>query len=187
MSYAFVVGIDPYNVMYEDMQFSISSGRVGAANFPDWDTAFTTNIGEYKFDVNDYIDLKAEEPPHGWKEGTSGSVHLHLTLDGANSSGADRFAKFTVYIGYADVNGVWTETSVTAEQTIPDGTADRTHFLLPMGSVDLTGINIGSQFKARVKRIAATGGTEYPNHVFITQVGIHLQLDAIGSRSVATK
>jgi hypothetical protein len=52
-----------------------------------------------------------------------------------------------------------------------------------MGDVTLTNYEIGSQIKVRVKRIAATGGTEYADDVYITQVGMHLQNERLGSRT----
>lgn len=172
--------------VWDDMQFQISSGKTGAANQPNWD-AFTTNTSEYAFDVDDYIDLGSNEPPHGWKEGTAGSVHLHVAIKTAQSTGSNRYAKFTIYLAYADVNEVWAETNLTAEYTIPTGTAALTHKLLTMGNLTLTNNLIGTQIKARVKRIAATGGTEYADSVFITQVGIHFELDMVGSRTVSAK
>jgi hypothetical protein len=173
--------------VWDDLQFLISGGKIPPSNYPDWDTSFTTNTGEYKFEVNDYIDLAGNEMPHTYKQGTTIKPHLHLALDGANSSGSDQYAKFTLYIAYADANEVWTETSKTAEITIPTGTADLTHLFLDMGDLTFTNQLIGCQIKLRLKRIAATGGTEYPNHIFVTQVGIHHEIDTMGSRGVATK
>lgn len=172
--------------IWEDMQFQISSGKVGVANNPTWE-AFTANTSAYSFDVDDYIDLGANEPSHGWKEGSAGSVHIHMANKTAQSAGADRFAKFTVYLAFADINEAWTETSVTAEWTIPDGTVALNHRKLYMGDLALTNNLIGTQIKARVKRIAATGGTEYADNVFITQIGIHFEQDTVGSREVTTK
>ena len=173
--------------VWNDLQFQISSGRIGVANFPDWDT-FTTNTSEYNFDVDDYIDLGANEFPHGWKEGSDATVHLHLAISTAQSAGADRFAKFTVYIGYADLGEVWAEIGpFTAEYTIPNGTAALTHYKLAMGTLSLPNNVFGSHLKARIKRIAATGGTEYPAHVFISQLGVHVEQDTIGSRTSSAK
>lgn len=171
---------------WDDIQFPVSGAKVPAANFPDWAT-FTTNTSEFKFDVNDYIDLGANETPHWWKVGSTVYPHLHLALDGANATGSNRFAKFTLFIAYADVNEVWTETSLTAELTIPTGSADRKHVKLALGAFPLTNNLFGTQIKLSVKRIPATGGTEYPNHVFITQVGIHAEGDTIGSRLETSK
>jgi len=172
---------------WDDMQFPISSGRVGVANFPDWE-AFTTNTSAYAFAVDDYIDLVANEPSHGWLEGSDISIHMHIALKDANATGANRFAKFTLYIAFADVGEVWAEaTPLTAELTIPTGSVALHHFLLPMGQLSMPDNLIGTQIKCRVKRIAATGGTEYASHIFITQVGGHVLSDTQGSRSVATK
>lgn len=172
--------------VYEDLQWQISTGRVAAANFPDW-VAFTTNTAEYAFYVDDYIDLAANEIPHSWKLGTSVSVHMHVTTKAANASGGNHYAKYTVYLTSADVGEVWTETSLTAELTIPDGTPALHHFLLPLGDFAMTDNLIGTQIKPRIKRIAATGGTEHPEHLFLTQLGAHYLQDTMGSRSVAEK
>lgn len=178
---------DPMNGWWDDMQFQISSGKPGVANVPTWET-FTTNTSAYSFAVDDYIDLGANEPSHGWFEGSDISMHLHVTTKAANATGADRFAKFTVYIGHAAVNGVWAEiTPLTAELTIPTGTAALTHFLVPMGNLSMPSNFIGCQIKPRIKRIAATGGTEYAGNIFITQLGGHVYYSSPGSRTVSAK
>jgi hypothetical protein len=168
--------------VYDDLQFTISAGKVSAANYPTWE-AFTTNTKEYSFAVNDFIDLSSNEPSHGWLEGSLGDVHLHITTKAANTTGSARYAKFQVIIAYANVNGTWTEIPFTAELTILDGTVTLTHYLLDMGDLTLTGYNIGMQLKANVKRIAATGGTEYSGNIFINQCGIHMIQNKLGSRT----
>ena len=179
--------IELQNVVWDDIQFVVESGRVSAANFPDWDATFTTNTGCYKFDVNDFIDLGSNEMLHWWKEGTLVYPHIHIALDGANGSGGSYWVKFTLYIAYADTSEVYTETSKDIEIEIPDGTADLTHLLGESSSLDFTTIKIGSQVNVRLKRIAATSGDEYPNHIFVTQVGIHAEKDTMGSRQIITK
>lgn len=171
---------------WDDIQFQISSGRVSAANFPDWAT-FTTNTSEYAFDVNDFIDLGAVEMLHWWKEGTVIHPHLHLTLRAANSSGANRFAKFSVVLAYAKADTVWTQATIGGELTIPTGTAELTNMKLTLDTIDFAGLTINTQVKARITRVAATGGTEYADHIFITQLGIHAEKDTVGSRNVTTK
>lgn len=171
---------------YDEIYFYTGLGKVPAVNFPTWET-FTTNTNAYSFAVNDYIDHAAEELRHWWKEGTAGDVHLHVTTKAANNSGNPQYAKFTVYVAYSDINGTWSETSFTQELTIPNGTAALKHLYLDMGDLTLTGYHIGGLVKVRVKRIAATGGTEYTGNIFINQCGIHLQKDTLGSRSETTK
>lgn len=174
------------DVVWDDIQFPISGGKVPAANFPDY-AAFTTNTMAYKFDVDDYIDLQANEMVHWWKEGTDVYFHVHTTLDGANASGGSYYAKFTLYIAYADDDTVYTETSKDIEIEIPDGTADMTNLFGQATALSFSGLTIGTQVEVRVKRIAATSGTEYPNHIFITQVGLHAEKNTLGSRQIGTK
>lgn len=180
------------NNVYEDIQFPISSGKVPAVNFPTWET-FTTNTSAYAFSVNDLIDLQADELIHKWAEGTQGDLHLHFAIKTAQSTGANRYAKFTIWLAISDATvgsgrEVWTELSpFTAEYTIPTGSSALQGFYLDMGDATLTNYKIGSQIKARIKRIAATGGTEYADDVYITQVGLHIQLNTIGSRQETIK
>jgi len=172
--------------VYDDLQFQISNSKVPAANYPNWE-AFTTSTFEYAFGVDEYIYTYANEIPHWWKQGTAGNAHLHFTIKTIQNSGANRFAKFEIIFAYADTNEVWVEQTMTGEYTIPTGTAALTNLYVDMGNVTLTNYLIGTQIKARVKRIAATGGTEYADDVYITQAGIHLQKDTMGSRNEITK
>ncbi|KKL50852.1 hypothetical protein LCGC14_2301370, partial [marine sediment metagenome] len=168
--------------VFEDLQFPVATGKVTpASGEPTWET-FTTNTKEFAFDINDYIDLQANELFHHWKEGTNGHVHVHCTIKTAQSTGSNRFAKFSVWVSYSDKNEVWVEQAVlSAEVTIPTGSSALQAFYLDMGDAVLTNYLRGGQVKIRVKRIAATGGTEYTDDVYITQVGMHLEINKIGS------
>lgn len=171
----------------EDLQFTVSTGKVPATHYPTWE-AFTANTSEFSFAVDDYIDLGANELFHCWYEGSKGDAHLHITTKDANSTGSNRYAKFSVYFAIAEVSGVWSEFSpLTAELTIPTGTAALHHFYLDMGDLTFTGYHIGTQVKARVVRITATGGTEYSGNIFINQCGVHLLKDTNGSRNETSK
>lgn len=174
------------STVYNDLQFTISSGKVPAANYPTWET-FTTNTNEFSFAVNDYIDMDANEVPHSWLLESSGDVHLHVTTKAANSTGGNVYAKFTVYVSSCYTGSTWTETSFTQELTIPNGTSALQLFYLDMGNLTLTSYTLETEIKVRVKRIAATSGTEYPGNIFITQAGIHLQDDSMGSRDENSK
>jgi len=179
--------IELQNTVFEDLQFSITTGKVSpAGSAPNWET-FTTNTDAYAFGVNEELDTQCNELPHCWKEATTGHLHLHFAIKTAQSTGANRYAKFTIWLAMADVNEVYAETPYTQEYTIPTGTAALTHLYLDMGNVDLSTYKVGGQIEARVKRIAATGGTEYADDVYITQVGIHLENDTLGSRQETVK
>lgn len=173
--------------VYNDIQFAVSSGKLGVANNPTWQ-ALTTNTSEYGFDVGDYIDLGSNELDHRWEEGSTGDIHMHVSTEVIQAAGADRYAKFTVYIAYPDpTTEVWSETSISAELTIPDGTPALKNFYLDIGDITLTNNSIEDQIKARIERVAATGGTEYPDLIYIHQVGMHIKNDTAGSRAENTK
>jgi hypothetical protein len=175
------------NSVYDDIQFPIASGKLPAANYPNWET-FTTNTAEYAFSVDDYIDCQANELAHWWKQGTAGHIHLHFTIKTAQSTGQNRFVKFSIWVAYADTDEVWVEQTVlSAEKTIPTGSGALKAFYLDIGDATLTNYLIGGQVKLRVKRIAATGGTEYADDVYITQVGMHVEKDTLGSRTETVK
>lgn len=172
--------------VYNDIQFPISSGKVPPSNFPDFD-AFTTNTNAFSFDVGDYIDLQSNELSHDWKEGTTGIFHVHFATAGANATGSSQYAKFTVYFVKKDA-GLYVEDSVDIECEIPDGTADREScFCQDATGTSLTGHTIGDQIITRVKRIAATTGTEFASEVFVLQLGLHIECDTMGSRLMATE
>ena len=172
--------------VYEDLQFQVSSAKTNPANVaPTWET-FTATTSEYAFSVDDEVDTYANEIPHNWVEGTQGDAHLHVTTKAINNVGV-RYAKFTVTFAYADTNEAWVEAPLTAELTIPNPTAALTNLYLDLGNLTLTNYLIGAQIKCRVKRIAATGGTEYSGDIYITQVGVHLQRNTVGSRAELIK
>lgn len=173
-------------MVFNDLQFAISNAKVPASNAPTWET-FTANTNEYGFAVDDYIDTQANETPHSWKLGEPGHVHAHITTKAANATGANRFAKFTIVVAYGDMGEAWQESSFTAELTIPDGTAALQQFYLDMGNLTLTTYVEEAEIRCRITRIAATGGVEYAGNIFITQVGIHLEEDTIGSRTELSK
>ena len=175
---------------YRDVQFPIETGKVPAANFPTWE-AFTTNTSAYAFSVDDKIDTQTNEYPHWGLEADTWDFHAHVTIKTANATGANRFVKIQVAVAYADsaqaAYDVWAETVLTGELTVPDGSDAKQAFYLDIGNLDLSNYTIGSQIKCNIKRIAATGGTEYADDVYITQVGAHVIGDTMGSRAEITK
>ena len=172
--------------VYDDLQFAVSTAKVNPANTaPTWET-FTATTSEYAFSVNDEVDTQANELPHWWKEGTVGNAHLHITTKAVPAQ--EEKAQFTVTFAYADTNEVWVEAPLTAELTIPISTTALTNFYLDLGDLTLTNYLVGAQIRCRIKRVAKTaGGTEYAGDIFITQCGIHLSKDTMGSRAELTK
>ena len=172
-------------VFWNDIFIPLAGVRVPAVNAPTW-TTFTTNLKSYTFAIDDYSDLATCEVLHGYKEGTDLEVHIHLITNGLNDA-TERKAKYIIYYSIGDVDEVMSaEGNLTQEITIESNLPDKTHLLLQLG--DISGLNhkIGSVIKLRIKRISGTG-TEPINDPFIEMVGIHYQINALGSRQELIK
>lgn len=174
-----------FETAYNDLVIPISTGKIPGAAYPDW-TAFTTNTYLYTFDVDDYIDLPSSEILHGWREGTPLECHIHFITNGANNA-TPRTVKYTLYYSIGDMGEVMAaEDSKTGEATIPALEADRTHHYLDLGDIAGLSYKIGAVLTLRLKRVASTG-TEPANAPFVANVGIHYEIDAIGSRQEGVK
>jgi hypothetical protein len=166
---------------YDEIQFTSSAGKTPAANFPTWEL-MTTTCSEYAFSVNDHIDAPTNEIPHWWLLASNGDAHIHFSTKAAQSSGSNRYAKFSVQFAIAAINGAWVEpAALVKEYTIPTGTAAKTHLYLDLGDIDLSAYHFGDKIKCDIKRIAATSGTEYADDVYIHDVGVHLYRNRFGS------
>ena len=136
--------------------------------------------------MDDEVDTYANEIPHWWKQGTTGHAHIHITTKAVPAQ--EQKARFTVTFAYADTNEVWVEAPLTAELVIPISTTALTNFYLDLGDLTLTNYLVGAQIRCRVKRVAKSAeGTEYVGDIFVTQVGIHLENDTMGSRQEIIK
>lgn len=171
---------------YDDLQFPVASGRVPASNAPNWEAFGSLNSSEFAFGVGEFIDCQANEPRHSWKEEGDIEVHLHFANKTAQNSGASQFVKFEVWVQRANPLGTWGEVSFSNQIEIPTGTPALKHFLISMGTMKMGGYGVGTQLKVRVRRAAATG-TEYAADVFITQIGMHMGHDTLGSREIYNK
>lgn len=174
--------------VYDDVYTSIAAAKTPAVGYPDWST-FTTNTGAYTFKVNDYADLSTIEMTHGYKEGTDIEVHLHLATNGLNNATV-RKAKYTVFYTWSQpdtgANQFSAESSLTAELTIPANQPDKSSYYLSLGTIAVPTMKVGAQFKMRIKRIAGSG-TEPILSPFLGMVGIHYQIDTLGSRNISSK
>lgn len=169
--------------VWEDIVISLSGAKVPAANTPTWAT-FTTNTGAYTFDINDYIDINANEMLHGWAEGTEIELHIHWANNGVD--GTERAVKWMTYWCWANVGSQFTESNASSEATIAASLPDKTHIYSDIVEIDGSGFDIGSIGVLRLKRVAAAG-TDPSSDPFALMVGIHYQKNTMGSRTELIK
>lgn len=175
--------------VFEDIIISLSAAKVPAANAPTW-AGFVGNLKAYTYDLNDFQEFTTELS-HAYKEGATIEFHVHGATNGLD--GDNRTIKFEIEYSIADVpaesgfGDVFpATTTISAEVTIPASTTDLTSFSIDIGDDTSGSFEIGALVKGRIRRIASTG-TEPAGDPFVTQVGIHLENNTIGSRTETTK
>jgi hypothetical protein len=171
--------------MYEDVNFPINQ-RTGG-NIAAFTAIDAGGVLLYpQWEVNDYHVCDSNELPHGWKEGTEISWHIHLITNGTNAD--NRFVKWELIWAIADASEQLVEqtTITTADYTIPANTPTKTHLIVPIGAVTLTNYRIGAHMYPRLKRVASTGTAPSANP-WVTMLQAHIQLDTLGSTQITSK
>jgi len=178
--------------VYNDINISVSTGKVPAANFPAWATVVGP-LSAYRFAVNDHIDLATAELLHDWKEGSDIEVHVHW-LTGGNNDATARGVRWQ--IDYAIANTplqgsgsiIMTAGTLTmsADTVIAANEVANTTKYSSLGTIALANYGIGSMFMMHLTRVAASG-TAPAAGPFALQAGIHYEIDTLGSRSILTK
>ena len=175
--------------IFNDIVISLSSARVPAANAPTW-SGFIGNLNAYTYGLNDFQEFTSEIA-HSYKEGSTIEFHVHGATNGLE--GVDKTIKFEIEYELIDnqTSGDFGDvyagtTTINGEIIIPASTTDKTSWVVNVGT-DATGNFLQSAtVVGRVRRIASTG-TEPASDPFVVQVGIHIEEDTVGSRTVLAK
>ena len=175
--------------VWNDLVLPLSSARVPASNAPTW-TGLIGNLNAYTYGLNDFQEFSTELS-HGYKSGSTFEFHVHGALNGSNVD--ERKIKFEIEYtiadtpaeaGFGDVYPA--TTTIPGELTIPGSTTDLTAFSINIGTDSTASFIQGAIINGRVRRIASTG-TEPTGDPFLTQVGIHVEANTIGTRTQTTK
>ncbi len=151
-------------------------------------TTFLGNLKQYTFGVNDEVH-GTMEILHGYKEGTDFDMHIHWATNGTD--GTDRKVKweleYTIQNSEDGVDGVFpTPTVVSGETTIDANTASKSNVYTDIATIDGTDIKMGAILCFRLRRISSTG-TEPTSDPFGLQLGMHYQINTMGSRQELVK
>ena len=172
--------------MYEDVNFPIIPRTTGStvASYTAIDAGGVLLYPQWQ--VDDFHVCDSNELPHGWKEGTQISWHIHMITNGQEA--ANKFVKWELIWAVADASEVLAEqtTITTADFTIPANTPSKTHLIVPIGNVTLTDYRIGAHMYPRLKRVTSTGAAPAA-HPWVTMLQAHIQLDTLGSTQITSK
>jgi hypothetical protein len=177
--------------IFQDVNTGFAGAKVPAVNAPSW-TTFIGNINAYTFAVSDYIDVEAMEVPHGWKEGSDIEIHLHWATNG-NNDATVRGVKWEIEYTWANnltaggTTAFGSIAAVSAETSIAASEPTLTNKYTSVVTFTPTGGKVGMYIKLRIKRIASVTNTAPASNPFGLAVGLHTQLDTIGSKTISAK
>jgi hypothetical protein len=147
-----------------------------------------TGIYTWGFAVNELVS-GVFEMQHDYAEGTDITFHIHWGGNDA-PTGVDNVQWQLTYTITRDDNTINAPTTITVE-TAYDTQYEwiRSNFAAIDGStggVDGGNIHIGDQFFFYLKRIAAVGDA-YGGDALVATLGLHYQVNTLGSRQIGTK
>ena len=148
-------------------------------------TAINGNITMPQWAVGDFNVCESQELIHGWQEGSRLYWHIHMTTNGLDAT--DRYVRFELEYGYADVDGQWVFPAVvtTPDLLIPANTPNETMMIMNLGNF-VGPTKIQGHVVARLSRIASAGAAPTSNP-WIPMLQLHIQLDTLGSRNIGSK
>jgi len=173
-------------VVWEDLRFPASSinppGGIGGAAV---DTADTPFIGTLLFDpASVEICVGQAQMPHGWKEGSYLSPHVHWSpISTSTGSVVWRLSCETANVDEA-YSGSYTYISEVASYV--DGTLND-HILSDFSDLSMTGKTLSNITLWRISRMATSGSDTYPQDARLLEFDIHYQIDSLGSNEEYVK
>lgn len=170
--------------VWNDINLPAANLRPGATP-PNWANVFASGgIYGYTFNpsiANDELHSSGEIL-HDYKEGTDLHLHVHWMATTANA-GVVRWGLEYVWCNVGDTSAAPATIYVNATAS---GTAWK-HQLTSFPTISGTGKHIGSMFAFRIFRAATDAADTYPDTAYLPQVGIHYEIDTVGSREMTTK
>ena len=168
--------------VWKDIKFPMAPPKTTGAGNPTL-TTYNGNMRGYSFAVNDVHDFNPEEIDHDAKIGSTATFHVHW-LSRSNDVN-DRGVKWQLEYAIEPTSGALpAPTTVSAEATVPLGTAVNTPYSTNMATFVIPGI--AKLAYLRITRIASAG-TAPTTDPILSATHFHYELDTVGSRQITTK
>jgi hypothetical protein len=167
---------------------------------------FVGNIKQYKFEIGKVLYINNTEAPHDYKYGTEIEIHLHWAIKSDLVAGDKVNWQFEFAIANSVRNGnvmtifcdpantaVFGTKTVQVEFTCPTGGLPAgTGLYTTIGTIsgaNMSNVKIGCAFIGTLSRIAKSAGGTSPatGTVYAQNMGIHYQVDTLGSRTRTEK
>jgi len=166
-------------VVYDDIIIQAANLRVGTT--PPTFATFQDSIYGIKF-INAQTDIVygAFEIPHDYKEGTDLTIHLHWSPDSTDTGNCVWDMRYTI----AAVNGTFGSEVTRSFTQAGSGTINAHQLVNANAVISGSGVVIGTIIAFALSRPA---GDAFTGDAFLHSVGVHYQIDTMGSRGIATK
>jgi len=181
------------NLVYDDLQVSVSAARIPTANAPtwvDWDFGIAGGV-EFPvlaWDVGDLFYFYIQTT-HSTKLSTIIDHHMHFSIaddiffvDGVSF-------RFQLDVVGAPINSAWAalaSSPFTATYTIGTLSANK-HLYLDLADLDAINTTVSTLYICKLSRTAVASGPEYGGNVYMVFTDSHTRRDSNGSIAEASK
>ena len=177
------------NVVYDDLQVTVSLAKLPASNAPTWRTYNYGIVGGVAlaalgFGINDYIDFFVQTT-HSMKLNTILNNHIHWTIPSDSSGNRIKFQLDVVAAGIGDAFAVPSGSPFSNEYLLT-ATESGYHKLLDVADIPSANTTVSSVYICRLKRVSASSN-DYAQEVYISFDDCHYQKNTIGSRFETAK
>ena len=165
--------------VWDDIIISPSNLR-GGVSVPNF-SAFQNGVYQLLF-INTQSDevYGSFEIPHDYKEGTDLQPHIHWSPNSTNTGNCVWDFEYTI----ADPMTTFPATTTTTITQAGSGTINQHQLANTAAVISGSGIKVGA---ICVFRLARPTGDAFTGDAFLHSVGVHYQIDTIGSRQITTK
>ena len=166
-----------------DFNFGVNALTRGSAA-PNLINLSATNIETLGFNgVNTLEQVSiVVEMNHNWKEGTIIKPHVHWYPVNGNAGNV----KWNMEYAWVEMDSVVPASTTISVIQAAGGVAWQERFA-SLPDIDGSGFTIGSQLHIRLYRDPVDGDDTYGSDAALATFGLHVQVDTLGSRQVATK
>jgi hypothetical protein len=165
--------------VYDDIIIQAFNLR-GGISPPTYDT-FAGNVYGAKF-INGQSDIVygSFEIPHTYKEGTDLELHLHWSPNSTNTGNC----VWTMYYTWAAMGGTFSSEVTKTFTQAGSGVINKHQYVSANSVMSGVGVGIGTIVAFALTRPT---GDAFTGDAFLHSIGVHYQIDSLGSRQMAVK
>lgn len=175
--------------VWTDISVPITSIKLGSGSAePTWtkvtdNGAGSTGLYAYAFDAGTEQEVFfAVEMPHGWKLESDLDVHVHWMPSSTNTGNVVWGLEYY----WSNIDGTLGASTIATATAAGSGTAKK-HQYDDIVVISGTGKTLSSHLIGRLFRKAADAADTFTGLAYLLTIGVHIELDSLGSREELSK